>query len=434
MSIQKMCQIYQSSKGKDKLFIDGFSYNQNSNKCVRFYWQCEKYGSKKCSARVTTIKENMEHKIINESGNHNHDPEASRMAVADFINDLKDSAVVNEARPTRLIQHAVARPHIDVTRNLPSRKAMTQIIKRQRMSLRTEDDKEPSSIDFVLSDCNKMLDGELFVVKDKELDGERVLIMTTLQLMTIACNNTDFIMGDGTFWACPSIFGQIYTLHGNVRPSVKARPLIFCLLTSKKSECYDLMMECIIEYAFENGLDFKPKYAMMDFEKAPIKTMQKFFNNIICKGCNFHLGQIIDRKVKSSGHATLYGKSIKFQREIRCLMALSFLPAEEIADYFSILIEDMSREGLEISKWFGENYVLGKDNQPPSYLPAFWSCYELDLLGFPRNQCQAEAFHHHLNVVSSVYFLIINLIILFTKYVLFLDNQWTSYWSKKLNK
>ena len=82
----------------------------------------------------------------------------------------------------------------------------------------------------------------IFVVKDKIKDGERVLIMTTLQLMTIACLDTDFIMEDGTFWACPTIFGQLYTIHGNVKRSLKARPLIFCLLTSKKSEIATIWM------------------------------------------------------------------------------------------------------------------------------------------------------------------------------------------------
>ena len=196
---------------------------------------------------VTTQIENLVIKIVSKSKDHNHDPEASRLAVADFINELKDSASLNEARPSRLLQHAVAVPPLDVARNLPSRRAMTQIIKRQRTCHKTEDDKEPSTIDFILSDDQKMLDGKLFVVKDKTVDGERVLVMTTLELMTIACRHMDFLMGDGTFWACPSIFGQLYTFHGNVRPSMKARPLIFCLLTSKKSECYDLMMECIIE-------------------------------------------------------------------------------------------------------------------------------------------------------------------------------------------
>ncbi|CAG9792503.1 unnamed protein product [Diatraea saccharalis] len=36
----------------------------------------------------------------------------------------------------------------------------------------------------------------------------------------------------------------------------------------------------------------------MDFEKASQTSLKKYFDNIVIKGCNFHLGQIIYRQIQ----------------------------------------------------------------------------------------------------------------------------------------
>ena len=146
--MSNLCQVFISTRGKDKINIDGYSFNRNNrikNKC---YWQCEMYKSLKCSARVVTKIENQEHEVLSQSGLHTNDPDSTRLVVADFLNELKENAIVNEARPSRILQHAIAAPSSDVAKSVPSRLAMTQLIKRQRLSLKPDDEPEPTSIEF----------------------------------------------------------------------------------------------------------------------------------------------------------------------------------------------------------------------------------------------------------------------------------------------
>ena len=89
MSINEVCQVFVSTKGKEKLFKDGYTFNRNNQNGKRCYWQCELFKSKNCPVRVTILMENLEYKIMSQSKDHNHDPESLRIAFADFINELK---------------------------------------------------------------------------------------------------------------------------------------------------------------------------------------------------------------------------------------------------------------------------------------------------------------------------------------------------------
>jgi hypothetical protein len=48
-----------------------------------------------------------------------------------------------------------------------------------------------------------------------------------------------------------------------------------------------------------------------------------------------------------------------------------------------------------LGDWLKDNYILGKNNRPPSFSPSFWSCADLDEKGIPRTQNFAESFHQH---------------------------------------
>ncbi|KAH9642696.1 hypothetical protein HF086_014393 [Spodoptera exigua] len=138
---------------------------------------------------------------------------------------------------------------------------------------------------------------------------------------------------------------------------------------------------------------------MMDFEITAIQCARQNLENIMVKCCSFHFGQIIYRKIQSSGLAKLYGTDYSFSLEIKCLMALSFLPHSTIPQYFKVWEENCSEKSALIAKWFAENYVVGKNGKPPQFPPSLWSCHDLNHLKLPRTQNNVEAWHHRLNSI-----------------------------------
>lgn len=190
-------------------------------------------------------------------------------------------------------------------------------------------------------------------------------------------------MMDGTFKTVPNIFLQMYTIHAPVG-GVNSRilPLVYVLMSSKNQLCYEPLFEDLIEISDNYGFELNPKCIITDFEKAAINAVSQIFPQCIQKGCFFHLGQNIWRKIQSCGLATQYGNDENFSFKLRIIPALAFLPPDEINEVFEIIKNDLLNE---IATWFDEIYINGKirrifrdgtvSRSPPLFPPVFWSVY-----------------------------------------------------------
>ena len=69
-------------------------------------------------------------------------------------------------------------------------------------------------------------------------DGRRIMIFATDEGLEIISNST-IIFLDGTFDI--PLFAQLVTLHGN--SGEKTMPGVFCLLTDKQENTYQLMLQ-----------------------------------------------------------------------------------------------------------------------------------------------------------------------------------------------
>lgn len=142
-------------------------------------------------------------------------------------------------------------------------------------------------------------------------------------------------MADGTFKTVPKLFQQLYTIHGCVG-GVNGRvvPLIYALMTRKNTESYDTLFRQLNDLAVSINVNLCPKYIMTDFEIAPMKAFVREFPTAVSKGCLFHLGQSVYRRVQEYGLAAQYGSDVEFSLKIRQLLALAFLSSDEIEDAF----------------------------------------------------------------------------------------------------
>lgn len=291
---------------------------------------------------------------------------------------------------------------INNAQSMPSKDAMRQQIKRVR---RQNVMSEPTSLDslFIPEELKHTLNGEPFLINESEIGNDKILLFTTLANLRKLELAKYWIM-DGTFKTVPTIFHQLYSVHAPVGHDTNSRilPLVFALLSSKSKECYIRMFQDLQDYASENNIVLQPDYILTDFEQAAICAVKQEFTTSQSRLCLFHLGQSMWRKVQSVGLSIKYGEDEEFSLLVRHLLALAFLPPEEIPSAFAEIKEQLEIEsGTEhLLMWFEDNYVLGRVRKTlrngniirglPLFSPELWSVFNQNI---PRTQNNIEAWH-----------------------------------------
>ena len=115
------------------------------------------------------------------------------------------------------------------------------------------------SNDYLLTQKNQQ-----FVLIDTE-DEQRIIIFGTRDFFIKMCS-TESLYGDGTFYAVPKLFYQLYSLHGFYKDEMIG--FVYILLPDKTEQTYIRMFRLIQDKAIELNLIFSPNYFHCDFEKA----------------------------------------------------------------------------------------------------------------------------------------------------------------------
>ena len=256
----------------------------------------------------------------------------------------------------------------------------------------------------------KTLSGSDFLVRDSTIGNERVLIFTTSTNINYL-SQSPFWICDGTFKVVPTIFRQLYTVHGCIGGDENSRimPLVYVLMSSKSEECYQTLFQDLIDFGDEHSIDLQPQFIITDFEIAAIKAIHAEFHEVQNKGCHFHLCQNIYRKVQAFGLTTQYGNDENFSLLIQHISALAFIPYDNISAVFDELRTIMPEEACSIMDWFEIYYVHGKVRRTlrngnvvrsaPLFPPSLWSVSNNIEYAFPQTQNSVEAWHRRLEVL-----------------------------------
>lgn len=184
--------------------------------------------------------------------------------------------------------------------------------------------------------------GEPFLLFDSDWEGrdpsERVLMFSTLQNL----QNLSFSFNwgsDGTYEICPAIFKQFYTIHCD--GGCMSIPMVYVLVARQNAETYRYVIQKLIE-RIRKYVD--PEYAgprtwTTDFEPAMIKAVREELG-CISYGCYFHFCQAVWRHIQKYRLSDLYNRSTIYHSKLRILIALAFLPPDEVQDAFQDLIDD----------------------------------------------------------------------------------------------
>lgn len=192
--------ITQSNKGKEKLFLNGFCYHLDKQADKSFYWCCAYRKNNMCKSRMITVKVEDKHVIKKEPTVHSHPSVASDKHVTITNNLLKMKAKTNiDINPSQLIRDAIVNTDRNCRVYLPSKGA--QKIKISR--IRKNDLKEPTTLQEInIPDHLKFLEGELFVLDEKEFEQDVNILLGTKSSMKLLAEAQCWLI-DGTFYHDP---------------------------------------------------------------------------------------------------------------------------------------------------------------------------------------------------------------------------------------
>jgi len=116
------------------------------------------------------------------------------------------------------------------------------------------------------------LDGRRFAVPS---DPDQMLLFASdNHLRLLAQSKTVFM--DGTFTVCPSLYFQLFTIHGVVEDTVV--PLAYCLLPNKTRAAYFDMLALIRKRTADMQLSFDPDTIVSDLRVAQLQLSSNSFH------------------------------------------------------------------------------------------------------------------------------------------------------------
>ncbi len=348
-----------SQKGKDLLVSDEytFSYDKKYNGSV--YWRCTVSGCKK-----RAIIEDGQFKKFNKE-EHSHAPDTTKMISRTITNALKRKIDEEPTRAAKQIyNHVLQEFQQEATENfdevavgLKTFDSVATIMYRQKRKHFPHQAMQRRDI-AINGEFAVTKKGDQFLLAE-EGEEEKILVFGTVMFLKKLCN-ADYVYMDGTFKVVPSLFLQLYTLHG--LHNGEMIPYIYALLPNKNQEIYRRLFRLLQDKAAENNLIFNPQNFQIDFESSVVQSLRVIFPNAAIHGCLFHFTQCIWRKVQNLGLSKLFKENREVRKTIRRVAALPFLKLEDIDDaWLTICAEKPDNSILEqfmdyvLATWIGDD-------------------------------------------------------------------------------
>ncbi|XP_055338485.1 uncharacterized protein LOC129588333 [Paramacrobiotus metropolitanus] len=362
-------------------------------------WRCRERTH--CNARLYYADEQPV-----ERGQHSHAPDIIKVTAKSARQALKVRAANTVERPRQIIDEVRAEMPVYAAVKMSSYNALAKTIGRQRRA---------EGVPTARVTCLADIDGSYFLKETTR--KESVLIADTgaedLHRIIVfgdpKCfdyfGRTSVWLSDGTFSVSPPVFTQLYTVHGEVCGATA--PLIYALLPNKCELTYrrffTILRDAMIHKSRSENVG--PEFMLMDFEQSAIIAFRKVFPGTKLRGCNFHFGQSLYRKLVALGHGPTYATDAEFSISCRMLFALAFVPVEDVEQ---ALIELLDTPGFPFkhddlfiaylkTTYVGETTTMFRASgcciKRPLYPVKFWSCVDRLEKDIHRTTNRLEAWH-----------------------------------------
>ena len=370
-------EFVKSQRGRNLLHKEGYIYVRDRITADTIYWKCEQYKSG-CKGRVIE-----KGPLVKTKGSHDHACTPEKLETRKVLQAIRQKSRTSVEPPQAIISEATASTS-EVTRtHLPSISSMKRTIRNIRIKENDFPSVPISRNELVLPEKFKLTPkGEKFLLFDSGADDDdeeepRFLMFGTeenLRLLSIS----QYWFADGTFKTVPHFFHQLYTVHGKVGEIVV--PLIYILLPNKQRVTYVRSLRHLKECILSFGNVSLRKIVMTDFEVSLISVVKEVFPDAKHYGCFFHFKQCLYRKISNLGLKKKYDSDPEFQRKVKLLEALAFVPVNFVERSFNIILEQniLPVQMQNFVDYFEDTWI-GKferrTRNPPMFPYTMWSCY-----------------------------------------------------------
>jgi hypothetical protein len=130
----------------------------------------------------------------------------------------------------------------------------------------------------------------------------------------------------------------------------------------------------------------------VDFESAVWRAIPEVFPDVTVRGCGFHWGQAVWRKIQEIGLQSSYNNDVGTRKFLRKELALPYVPVAHVQDLFTALkteIENSPADLLQRLLQYAENTWITSD----IWIPSAWNVFDRSI----RTNNDVEGWHHRLN-------------------------------------
>ena len=248
-----------------------------------------------------------------------------------------------------------------------------------------------------------LVDGENFLLFDSGNNAQRIVIFGTQQGLEILARAENWYC-DGTFKASPSLFEQLFIIHGQFRELIL--PLVYVLMPNRTQASYVRVLTAL--------KNLKPTLApttiMSDFEQASINAFHAEFPAARQRGCFFHFSQCLWKHIQQyPSVAEDYREQPDFALNLKMMAALAFVPVADVgAAYDAFVDSDFATQNEDRlvallayfeGTWVGS--IRGTRRRAPLFEIDLWNCRQsvLDEMGKTNNIC--EGYNRAINSMLS---------------------------------
>lgn len=384
-----------SKRGKMTVIHNSYEYwkdRENAEGVV--IWRCSKRQVFRCKATIRTRGNQLQKGGTEE---HTHNGNVSSCLARKAVGEMKQRMTETIATPSSSQGAVIATLPGHVMMALPKRSTLSRSLRRHRqIQQRVAAGNQTMMASPKDTNFEVPLRYQSFVLFDSGPGVDRLMILGDTNLLPSFARSSVWL-ADGTFRVVPVLFFQLYTIHFEYQGGC-APVALYCLLMDKSRSTYSRLLEEVKRLIPTAA----PTVILVDFETAAMQAFGTAFPDSTVTGCYFHLCQNVLRKVQEIGMKADYESDNAIRGYVRCLAALSHVPADNVTDAFDSLTEDHpSHEKMnELLSYFEHTYIRGRklrgrgDHYGPALFPVpLWNQFAAAGNGIARTTNLVEGWH-----------------------------------------
>ncbi|KII61887.1 hypothetical protein RF11_14163 [Thelohanellus kitauei] len=378
--------IIKSQKGKEQILCGGFRYRRDKlNQDGSSLWRCVK---SECLGRLKKKTDG----TVQITSEHEHAPDTAKNESEKIKADIRERAKYGVEKPRQIIVNSSVGVTLEAANFLPSYIASQRTIERKRKRPDVNNSRPNTVQEIILPEELKLTTrSQNFLLWDSgNEDTNRMFMFGTSNNLQLLENNPHWFM-DGTFKIAPEIFLQVFTIHALVNNRVI--PLIYVLMGKKTQADYERVFERVVELR----PSLSPMSIMVDFEKGCMNALLNAFPNSTVHGCLFHLGQSLWRRIQREGLTNSYRDDENVKLYSKMLIALSFIPPEDVGTAFDELSESRPANLHNLYNYWEDTYIgrMRRNRRDDPLFPiSMWNMRGRVADGLPRTNNSVEGWHN----------------------------------------